>query len=396
MRKACGKKCWLIVLLALIFRAGPLLAKEAGEGSCRAVVVDLRSIIAGDDLVGEGVEEGAAASLRYLARLPADKTYTLCDRQVSVAELKRSLEELRHLRQATGGGKEFIRRLADKFELLAVKAGGREKRFLITGYFEPLLEGALDKEEPFVYPLYPVPDDLVQRGGEVGRLDGGRLVPYWTRGEIEGQGLLAGREMVYLNDPVEAFILQVQGSGRVRLRDGSVRRLQYGAKNGRPYRSIGKFLVERGALGLDEVSLPTISAYLKGHPEEIREVLQYNESYVFFRWGDPEQSGPLGSLGEPLTPGRSVALDRELFPPGAPAFLFGRKPKFNDQDEINGWSKMQRLVFNQDSGSAIRGPGRLDLFLGYGARARALAGILRSPGRLYFLLKKAGRSKAEG
>jgi membrane-bound lytic murein transglycosylase A len=222
----------------------------------------------------------------------------------------------------------------------------------------------------------------------VGRLDGGRLVPYWSRGEIEELGLLAGRELVYINDPVEAFILQVQGSGRVRLRDGSERRLQYAAKNGRPYRSIGRFLVELGAMDLDEVNLPAISAYLKAHPEEVAEILRYNESYVFFRWGDQEQPGPLGSLGEPLTPDRSVALDRELFPPGAPAFLLGRKPKFNERDEIIGWSRMQRLVFNQDSGSAIRGPGRLDLFLGHGARARATAGVLKGQGRLFLLLNK--------
>lgn len=388
MQMVCLKKCRLVLLLTLLCWPGGALAKTMETPACRAMEVDIRTVFGVDDLAGAGLEEGGGASLRYLAKLPATKTYNLCDRQVSVAELKSTLQELRSLWRATGGGREFSKKVAEGFVLLAVNVGGQEKKIMITGYFEPLLEGALHKEAPFIYPLYPVPADLVQKGGEVGRLDGGRLVPYWTRGEIESQNLLAGRELVYLNDPVEAFILQVQGSGRVRLRDGSLRRLQYAAKNGRPYRSIGKFLVERGAMGLEEASLPAISTYLKDHPEEVREILQYNESYVFFRWGDPDQAGPLGSLGEPLTPGRSVALDRECFPPGAPAFLFGRKPKFNENDEIIGWSKMQRLVFNQDSGSAIRGPGRLDLFLGYGARARATAGVLKGQGRLYFLLKK--------
>jgi membrane-bound lytic murein transglycosylase A len=388
MDAVCLKKTWLFLLLALLGWPGMIWAKTAESTSCRAVEVDIRAVLGIDDLAGAGLEEAIGASLRYLAKLPAAKNYNLCDRQVSVAELKNSLKELRSLWRTTGGGREFSKRLAEGFVLLAVQKDDQEKKVMITGYFEPMLEGALHKETPFLYPLYPVPTDLVQKGGEVGRLDGGRLVPYWTRGEIEEQNLLAGQELVYLNDPVEAFILQVQGSGRVRLRDGSVRRLQYGAKNGRPYRSIGKFLVERGAMGLDEVTLPTISAYLKAHPDEAQEILQYNESFVFFRWGNPDQAGPLGSLGEPLTPERSVALDRECFPPGAPAFLFGRKPKFNDKDEIIGWSKMQRLVFNQDSGSAIRGPGRLDLFLGCGARARATAGVLKGQGRLYFLLKK--------
>lgn len=388
MHKVCLNKHYFFLLMAMLFWPGAVLAKTAAADSCRAVEVDIRATLGIDDLAGAGLEDGVSASLHYLAKLPATKTYDLCDRKISVADIKSSLKELDSLWRTTGGGKEFSRRVAEGFALLAIEEGSRKKKVMVTGYFEPMLEGSLTKEPPFLYPLYPPPNDLVQKGGEVGRLDGGRLVPYWTRGEIEDQNLLAGRELVYLNDPVEAFILQVQGSGRVRLRDGSIRRLQYAAKNGRPYRSIGKYLVERGAMDLDEVNLPAISAYLKAHPGEIKEVLRYNESYVFFRWGNSEQSGPLGSLGEPLTPERSVALDREFFPPGIPAFLFSRKPIFNEGDEIIGWSKMQRLVFNQDSGSAIRGPDRLDLFLGHGPRARATAGVLKGQGRLYILLKK--------
>ena len=383
-----GKIGWLVLLLVQAAWPGNLLAGVDTADSCRVVEVDIRSVMGADDLGGAGLEEGIAAGLRYLAKQPADKIYNLCDRQVSSAELRATLKELRAFWQATGGGKEFARRASERFRLVAVKTEAKESRVTLTGYFEPMLEGSLTREEPFIYPLYPVPDDLVRRGSEVGRLEDGRLVPYWSRREIEEQGLLDGRELAYLNDPVEAFVLQVQGSGRVRLRDGSVRRLQYAAKNGRPYRSIGRYLVERGAMELNEVSLPAISAYLKEHPEEVAETLRYNESYVFFRWGDAAQGGPLGSLGEPLTPGRSVALDQECFPAGAVALLFGRKPKFNDHDEIIGWTGMQRLVFNQDSGSAIRGPARVDLFLGHGARARATAGVMKGRGRLYFLLRK--------
>lgn len=378
----------MVLLLALLCWPRPGWPAAGTVEACRAVAVDLGSEFTGDDLAGAGLDEAAAASLKALAKLPAERAYSLCDRKVTVAELTATLQELRRLWRATGGGAEFARRAAENFILLAARPAGQGQRLLVTGYFEPLLEGALVPEAPFVYPLYPVPPDLVQKGGEVGRLEGGRLVPYWTRAEIEERQLLAGRELVYLNDPVEAFILQVQGSGRVRLRDGSVRRLQYAAKNGRPYRSIGRFLVERGALELDQVSLPAISAYLKAHPEEVDEVLRYNEAFVFFRWGDPDQAGPLGSLGQPLTAGRSAALDREFFPPGAVALLKSRQPSFNEKDEIVGWGKLQRLVFNQDSGSGIRGPGRLDLFLGHGPRARAAAGVLKAQGRLYFLLQK--------
>lgn len=388
MHRVILRKCGVWLLLILLWRPGACPAADAPAGGCRTVPVEMPAVLTGDDLAGRGLPEGIATSLKYLANQPSKKTYNLCDRQVSVAELTATLRELGQLWEETGGGRKFLRRAADTFDLLAIQENGKTKKVMVTGYFEPLVEGNLRKEPPFVYPLYAVPPDLVQEGREVGRREGGRLLPYWTREEIETRNLLAGQELVYLDNPVEAFILQVQGSGRVRLRDGSVRRVQYGAKNGRPYRSIGKFLVERGALRPREVTLPAISAYLQAHPQEIPEVLRYNESYVFFRWGDSEQCGPLGCLGEPLIPDRSVALDRDRFPPGAPAWLLGRKPTFNDQDRIVGGARMQRLVFNHDSGSAIRGAGRLDLFLGYGARARAAAGVLKGQAQLYFLLKK--------
>jgi len=375
----------LILLGALV--CWPV-AGWGATGVCQAVAVDIKSLLGVDDLAGAGLVDGVETSLRYLAKLPAAKTYSLCDRQVSVAELQATLKELGQLWAVTGGGKEFLRRVAERFVLLSVKVADKPKKIMVTGYFEPMLEGALEPDERFAYPLYQTPADLVQQEGEIGRIEEGRLLPYWTRAEIEDQNLLAGQELVFLDDPVEAFILQVQGSGRVRLRDGSVRRVQYAAKNGRVYTSIGKFLAERGAMRLNKVTLPAISAYLASHPKEVKEVLQHNESYVFFRWGDSEQCGPLGCLGEPLVPERSVALDKECFPPGVPALLLGRKPKFNHQDKIVGWSKMQRLVFSHDSGAAISGPGRLDLFLGYGTRARAEAGVLKGKACLYFLLKK--------
>lgn len=382
------KTGWLLWLVTLTTWPVVGWATPGAGGVCKAVPVDIKSVLGADDLAGVGLADGVATSLRYLAKLPSTSTYNLCDRRVSVAELQATLKELGQLWEITGGGQKFVRRVADEFVMLSVKVADKPKKVMITGYFEPMLEGALERDEQFRYPIYSVPSDLVQRDGEVGRLIEERLTPYWTRAEIEEQNLLAGQELVYLNDPVEAFILQVQGSGRVRLRDGSVRRIQYAAKNGRPYSSIGKYLAERGAMRLNQVTLPAISAYLSAHPEEIKDVLQHNESYVFFRWGDSEQCGPLGCLGEPLVPNRSVALDRECFPPGVPALLVGRKPKFNAQEKVVGSAKLQRLVFSHDSGSAIRGPGRLDLFLGYGPKARATAGVLKGQGRLYFLLKK--------
>ena len=216
----------------------------------------------------------------------------------------------------------------------------------------------------------------------------GVLVPYFSRTEIEEGGVLAGQELVYLADPVDAFILHVQGSGRIQFADGSLRRVQFAAKNGHEYRSIGRLLVEKGIMRKEETTLPKIVRYLKEHPEEEKAILQYNDSYVFFRWGDDFAIGPLGSLGEPLTPGRSVALDQNCFPPGSLAFLTARKPIVNAAGEIIGWEPLHRFVLNQDSGAAITGCGRVDLFLGPGRYAEAAAGNMKYPGVLYFLVKK--------
>ncbi|MCK4838604.1 MAG: MltA domain-containing protein, partial [Desulfobulbaceae bacterium] len=283
---------------------------------------------------------------------------------------------------------QFERQFKERFDICAARSPEGDGNVLVTGYFEPLLEGSLRKEAPFIYPLYEKPDDLLERNGQVGRLQEGQFLPYWTRAQIENEKVLAGRGLVFLDNPVEAFILHVQGSGRIRLRDGRIRRIQYAAKNGLPYRSVGKLLVEREKMELTEVSLPSIVNYLNSHPEEREEILQHNQSFIFFRWGDDEDSGPLGSLGEPLTAGRSIALDHSCFPSGALGYLQTRKPIFNEKNDIIGWEPLRRFVVNQDSGSAIKGEHRVDLFLGAGKQAKVTAGLMKHPGKLYFLVKK--------
>jgi membrane-bound lytic murein transglycosylase A len=284
------------------------------------------------------------------------------------------------------GKKEFI--------LCQATGRGSGHRIFLTGYYEPLLKASLTKTAIYRYPLYRTPPDLVSSPGgkngekKTGRMENGSLVPYFTRGEIEKGQLLAGQELVYLADPVEAFILHVQGSGRIQLADGSLRRVQFAAKNGHEYRSIGRLLVEKGVMRREDATMPRIVRYLKEHPEAQEAVLHYNDSFVFFRWGDDSAGGPLGCLGEPQTPGRSVALDQACFPPGGLAFLTTRKPRVDAAGEIVGWEPLSRFVVNQDSGSAITGVGRLDLFWGAGPYAEAAAGNMKHPGALYFLVKK--------
>ncbi len=344
--------------------------------------------ISQDDLDGAGLAEAIAASLRFLQRQPTSRLYRLCDREYGAGELVAGLTDFLNFAGQEFQAGQFERQFKERFDICAASSPEGDGKVLVTGYFEPLLEGSLRKEAPFIYPLFGKPVDLLKRNGQVGRLQEGQFLPYWTRAQIENDGVLAGPGLVFLDDPVEAFILHVQGSGRIRLRDGTVRRIQFAAKNGLPYRSIGKLLVELGKMELPEVSLPAIVNYLKAYPEEREALLQYNQSFIFFRWGDDEAAGPLGRLGEPLTAGRSIALDHDCFPPGVLGFLQTRKPIFNEENEIIGWAPLRRFVVNQDSGSAIKGGGRVDLFLGAGKQARATAGLMKHPGKLYFLLKK--------
>ncbi len=340
-----------------------------------------------DDLAGEGLEGAISASLRFMKKLPQAREYRLCDQEFTVAELSEGLADFLELYRKRDSSTDFVDKVKKHFEVCGAVSPTGDGKVLVTGYFEPVLEGSLERKPPFIYPLYMVPNDLVEKNGTIGRIRDGQLTPYWKREKIDEERLLAGNELVYLDDPVEAFVLHVQGSGRIRLRDGKIRRVQYAAKNGQPYRSIGKLLVDTGRMELSEVSLPTIIKYLNDHPEERKDILYHNESYIFFRWGNNSDRGPLGRIGEPLTKNRSVALDHDCFPPGALGVLKTRKPIFSENDEIIGWTPMSRFVVNQDSGSAIRGSGRLDLFLGEGTRARITAGIMKHPGKLYFLVK---------
>lgn len=331
-------------------------------------------------------------TLHYLDKLPAEKLFRYGDADYSADFLKESLHLFLSLVGEAKTPDELHRQIMEKFDIFQAVDGG-ENEVLVTGYYEPVLKGSLTKQAPYLYPLYKTPDDLVVRDGAGGekrscRYENGYFVPYWSRAEIEDKKLLAGQELVYLASPIDAFILHVQGSGRILLPDGKIRQINYAAKNGRPYSSIGKHLVEKGAMRLEDVSLPAIRCYLEENKDECLQVLQHNQSYIFFKWGMDGQEGPTGCLGEPLTPMRSVALDQSSFPPGALAFLQTWEPGFDTYGKITGWQPMSVFVLNQDTGSAIKGPGRVDLFWGNGDLAKKAAGHMKHAGSLYFLVKK--------
>ncbi len=261
---------------------------------------------------------------------------------------------------------------------------------LITGYYEPLLKGDRVRTERARYPLYAAPDDLVtvdlasvypelKNLRLRGKLVGNRLVPYAVRKEIEagGNGL---RAIAWANDPVDLFFLQIQGSGRIELPDGTHLRVGYADQNGHPYQSIGRMLVERGELALDQASMQGIKDWGAKNPDKLPELLAANPSYVFFRELPNGLAGPLGALGVPLTAERSIAVDPRFIPLGAPVFLATTQP--------NSTVPMNRLVMAQDTGGAIRGGVRADFFWGFGDAAGESAGRMKQRGRMWVLLPK--------
>jgi len=269
---------------------------------------------------------------------------------------------------------------------------------LVTGYFEPELAGSRTRHGPYHVPVYRRPADLVNVVDEAERALASAasgyshlrstpegLVPYFTRREIEsGQLARQGLEICWLADAVEAFILHVQGSGRVRLDDGSVVRLAYAGKNGHPYTSVGRILIDRGILPADGLTLDTMAAWLREDGDRGRAMMQNNASFVFFRELKDGEPGPCGVDGIPLTAGRSLAVDPSYHPIGRPVFVAA-------PDLIVDGRKFRRLMVAQDVGSAIRGPERGDIFFGGGDKARALAGSTKHAAN-FFVLRPRGPS----
>jgi len=266
-------------------------------------------------------------------------------------------------------------------------------RGLITGYYEPLLQGSLKPSPGFPVALHRRPPDLITveladlypelAGKRVrGRLTGHKLVPYYSRADInDATAPLAGNELLWVNDPVAAFFLHIQGSGRVTLTDGRVVGVGYADQNGYPYTAIGRRLVEMGEMELDNVNLFTLRAWLRSHPQRATELLNSNASYVFFQLRDAPADGPIGSLNVPLTAERSLAVDRKVIPLGIPVWL--------DTSLPGDTQPYRRLLLAQDTGGAISGPVRADLFFGHGERAEDYAGRMKQEGRLFALLPVA-------
>lgn len=266
------------------------------------------------------------------------------------------------------------------------------KNGLVTGYYEPLLHGSRKPSARYRYPLYAAPDELlIIDMGDLypelkdlrlrGRLDGKRIVPYYSRAEImNNPALLKGHELLWVEDEVELFFLQIQGSGRIQLDTGEIVKIGFADQNGYPYNSIGRILVEQGELPLEKASMQGIKQWGQENPQKLKPLLQKNARFVFFRELPGDLSGPIGAMGVPLTAGRSVAIDPRSIPQGAPVFLATTWP--NSDKPLN------RLMVAQDTGSAIKGGIRVDFFWGFGPEAGNHAGKMKQQGRMWVLMPK--------
>lgn len=344
----------------------------------------------------DNLSRGIGKSIEYLQRVPAERTFRFGEDTYDARHLMRSLHVLQALVETRPGPAAINRFMAQNFRVYRSTGGPESGQVLFTGYYEPHLKGSLTPDARYRYPVYTRPSDLMvidltpfseTFSGKriVGRILGDTVVPYPDRQAIEADTDFSrlAPPIAWVDDRIDLFFLQIQGSGRIYLAQGGFIRVHYHAANGRPYRSIGRLLIDQGKIPAEEMSMQRLRDYLRGHPEEMDAILNYNPSYVFFK---TENTGPIGAIGVDLTPARSVAVDRGVFPMAAPAFLQTQIPVVDGNGRIDRWMDFSAFALNQDTGGAIRGPGRVDIFWGNGPYARIAAGHMQHKGNFYLLV----------
>lgn len=310
-------------------------------------------------------------SLSFLAKPSSHRFYPIGD--ITHDRVVRSLRRFRQLLLSSKSAAELQRQVLQEFVFYQSVGRDNQGTVLFTGYYEPVFAASRQKTDRFRYPLYRLPSDFATWEK-----------PHPTRRELETTDRLQGWELVWLADPLEAFLVHVQGSARLRLSEREIMTVGYAGKTDRPYTSIGAELIKDGKMKPEEVDLPAIINYFQRHPEELLDYLHRNESYIFFR--ETQGRPATGSIGVPVTAERSIATDKSLMPPGALALISTTLPFFSSPTPQYRW--VNRFVLDQDTGSAIRGAGRVDIFMGTGKAAQDRAGLIKSPGRLYYLLLK--------
>ena len=397
-RNICIFASLLLWLVAALFGCYPTLEEEAQNPGDALTRVRFFYPTFRDDMDLESLAIAIEKNLEYLNKLDPERPFQYGPDTFTCRQVKESQEAFLALVRHSPDAKTLNREIKKHF--LVYRAAGRagNNHVLFTGYFEPIYEASLSPDKTYRYPLYKRPDDLIRidlslfrdefKGKSIfARIEGNQVLPYFTRRQIEVEKALKGKhlELAWLKDPLDVAFLHIQGSGRLKLPDGRTISVGYRASNGHPYRSIGRYLIDKGYLSREEVSMQRIREFLTEHPKIMQEALNHNPSYVFF---DIMEKGPLGNLNVPLTPGRSIALDARLFPKGALCFISCEKPEVDSRGNITGWEDFSRFALNQDTGGAIKGAGRADIFWGSGTYARIAAGHLKHDGLLFILIQK--------
>lgn len=320
-------------------------------------------------------------SLRYIQSQKAVEDYRgYAVAGISRDRVLRSLERFRELVLSSSGPNEL--QAAVRQEFVWYRSGGYDGRGTVafTGYFEPTYAASRDRTEEYRYPLYRLPPDLANWPK-----------PHPTRSDLEGvDGMganspLRGGELAWLRDRFQSLLVHIQGSARLQLTDGTVMTVNYAGNTDYSYTSIGTELVKDGKMRLEDVTLPALIEYFQQHPAELNDYVPRNRRFIFFQ--ETDGAPAMGSIGVPVTPERSIATDKSLMPPGALAAIYTQIPYPNQRGELEQrWAS--RYVLDQDTGSAIIGPGRVDIFMGTGPLAGDRAGIMNTTGQLYYLLLK--------
>lgn len=394
------KKVLSLLVIALCFFCGcfPGIQKEITKFNSlkKLNLKDYPQFI--DNLDFQGLTASIDHSLEYLKKIPLQRKFQYASQIYTAAHIIKSLETFK-IFLAKNPSSKTLNKFIKSYFIVYEAAGNKNKQVLFTGYFEPSYEGSLSKSDVYRYPVYSRPDDLLEielsafsdkyKGyrplmARVNNSDK-RVVPYYSRKQINDLKDFNTRSMpvAWLKSRIDRFFLEIQGSGRVVLEDGEVLRLHYAASNGNAYSSIGRYLIGKKEILKENMSMQAIRTWLEHHPQRMDEVLHHNKSFVFFQ---KETGGPYGSLGVEVTALRTIATDRRLFPKAGLCFMQAQLPDRVNINPLKQWEKASFFVLNQDTGGAIKGPARADLFCGNGNYARFTAGRLNKYGKLFFLV----------
>lgn len=351
----------------------------------------------------KSIIEAARQSLAYLQSSKKKRLYAIGDKQITIKELTASINTFIKIYQEAKSDEELQRLIVKNFDIYRSIGSDGQGKVIFSSYYEPTLQASKKKTEKFKYPIYKCPKDLIEvdleqfnkkwKGQKIaGRLKETKLIPYFSREYIDIHQILEGHnlELAWFDNRFDVMDLHIEGSARLKFQDGTQMRAHYGGTNGLPFKGHITTLVKTGAIPRDEISHEKAKKYLANHPEAEPWILSTNKRYTFFNLyeiKDPEE-GPLGNINRPLVAGRSIAIDPKYVPLGAIAFIETSIPQTDEKGQLLGFAPKTKFVMCQDTGGAIKTPGRIDYFAGHGARAKTVATNMWNQGSLYLLLLK--------